>query len=366
MPNATVAVLKTTPQTVLADTCRLMDMAGLPAALNKDAGVIVKNNISWHLMYPSANTTPWQMDTVLGYLHDAGFRDVSVVQNETVVTSAFKGERLNAYTGIYKKYGVKVLYNFRKSDMRWVRYEPKARLTALPQIFPQGLFIPDYFIGRNVIHLPTLKCHIYTGMTGAMKNAFGGLLDNRRHYCHSRIHEVLADLLAVQREIHPGIFTVMDGTTAGSGAGPRTMTPVIADLLLASSDSVAIDAVAARLMGFDPLHEVPCIRYAYERGLGQGDTAAIEMKGDDVRGLNLGFGRKDNLASRAGKLFWFGPFKPFQRLMFHTPLVYAFILASAVYHDRFWYPIKGRRTVNQWIKETGYGKLFMKYKETTL
>jgi uncharacterized protein (DUF362 family) len=44
------------------------------------------------------------------------------------------------------------------------------------------------------------------------------------------------DLLAIQKEIHPGIFAVMDGTTAGNGPGPRTMTPVVKNIILASVD----------------------------------------------------------------------------------------------------------------------------------
>ena len=58
-----------------------------------------------------------------------------------------------------------------------------------------------------------------------MKNAFGGLLHNHRHYTHSWIHRTLVDLLAIQKEIHTGIFAVMDGTTAGNGPGPRTHVP---------------------------------------------------------------------------------------------------------------------------------------------
>ena len=107
--------------------------------------------------------------------------------------------------------------------MRWVHYRPKARMHALDKVFPEGIHIPDYFAGRNIVHLPTVKCHIYTGTTGAMKNAFGGLLNKHRHYTHSWIHETLVDLLAIQREIHPGIFAVMDATTAGNGP---TVTPI--------------------------------------------------------------------------------------------------------------------------------------------
>ena len=124
---------------------------------------------------------------------------------------------------------------------------------VLDKIFPDGIQIPDYFFGKNIVHLPTVKCHIYTTTTGAMKNAFGGLLATHRHYTHSWIHETLVDLLAIQKEIHSGLFAIMDGTTAGNGPGPRTMFPVIKDYMLASSDQAAIDAVAAKMMGFDPM-----------------------------------------------------------------------------------------------------------------
>jgi uncharacterized protein (DUF362 family) len=53
--------------------------------------------------------------------------------------------------------------------------------------------IPRRFIGENIIHLPTVKTHVFTTMTGAMKNAFGGLLNERRHWTHPVIHETLVD-----------------------------------------------------------------------------------------------------------------------------------------------------------------------------
>src|SRR5438477_9861888 len=164
--------------------------------------------------------------------------------------------------------------------MKWVRYEPKARMRVLDKIFPHGIYVPDYFFGKNIVHLPTMKCHIYTTTTGAMKNAFGGLLATHRHYTHSWIHETLVDLLAIQKEIHPGLFAVMDGTTACNGPGPRTMFPVIKDYMLAASDQVAIDAIAAKMMGFDPM-TIDYIRLAHEDGLGVGRPEEIEVVGPD-------------------------------------------------------------------------------------
>jgi hypothetical protein len=194
-----------------------------------------------------------------------------------------------------------------------------------------------------------------------MKNAFGGLLNNKRHYCHSKIHQTLVDLLAIQKEIHPGIFTVMDGTTAGNGPGPRTMIPVAKNVMLASSDCVAIDAVAAKMMGFEPM-DYDFIRLAHERGLGCGRTEDIEIVGDtDAAEERWGFHTGNNAASSVGKLFWFGPMRWMQKLLFHTPVVYAFIFASAFYHDRWWYPVKGRKVVNDWLTNSPWGKLFADY-----
>ena len=358
MSKTKVAIIKTNPSTVINDYKRLFDLAEID--LNHERTTILKNNISWHMPYPSANTTPWQLEGVIEGLKEKHFSDIVCVQNETVVTSAAKGERLNKFSGIYKKHAIAVLHNFLAKDMNWIKYTPKGELLILDKIFPEGILIPDYFMGKNIIHLPTVKCHIYTGMTGALKNAFGGLLNNKRHYCHSKIHETLVDLLMIQKEIHSGIAVFTDGTTCGNGPGPRTMLPVVKNYILASNDSVAIDAVSSKLMGFNPM-DIRCIRLAHEKGLGNGDLSKIEVVGEDISRVNFHFNVGDNAASSVGKLFWFGPFKYLQRLMFHTPIVYAFIFASAIYHDFIWYPIKGVKIVKKWQKETEWGKLFQRY-----
>ena len=159
-----------------------------------------------------------------------------------------------------------------------------------------------------------------------------------------------------------GFFTVMDGTTAGNGPGPRTMIPVEKDYILASGDSVAVDAVAARMMGFDPM-EIEYIRLAHEEGLGVGRVEEIEIVGEDVGAINYGFSVGDNAASRVGDLLWFGPLQKLQRLFFQTPLLYIFVFASYFYHDRLWYPLRGKRIVGKWTAESKWGQLFETYRE---
>ncbi|MFH0988831.1 MAG: DUF362 domain-containing protein [bacterium] len=355
-----VVVLKTTPATTLEDHQRAMEMAGVRNSLAQDATTILKDNISWHFPFPGANTTPWQLEgTILG-LQKNGFNDLVCVQNKTVVTDAFKGEDLNHYVPIFKKYNIPVKFNFKEGDMKWVSFRPKTPLLVLDQIYPEGITIPDFFFGKNIVHLPTVKCHIYTTTTGAMKNAFGGLLNTYRHYTHSWIHATLVDLLAIQKEIHTGLFAVMDGTTAGNGPGPRTMVPIEKNVILASADQVAIDAVAAKMMGFDPL-SIEYIRLAHERGLGCGDVREIEVLGEDIRNVNWKFSVGDNAASLAGDLLWFSPLKKFQNLFFRTPLVNLFIMGSEAYHDYYRWPLIDKRVFHTWLHNSQWGTLFQSY-----
>lgn len=354
-----VTVIKTKPDTVINDIISMCEMAEIDKAIDITKTTILKDNISWHLPMPSANTTPWQLEGVILALQKIGNKDIVAVENKTVVTRPTKGEKLNKFDIVYNKYNIPVKFNFKEEDMKWIEYKPSFRTNALEMVYPDGIYLPDYFYDKNIIHLPTVKCHIYATTTGAMKNAFGGLLNVNRHRTHSWIHKTLVDLLHIQKEIHSGLFAVMDGTTCGNGPGPRTLIPVRKDYMLASDDQVAIDAVAAKMMGFDPM-SLEYISLATEQGLGNGRPEDIEIVGEDISNVNFGFTVGNNLASTAGNFLWFGPMKAVQKLFFQTPLVNTFICASDVYHDKFWWPKHGKVIFEEWKKESPWGQLFDK------
>jgi uncharacterized protein (DUF362 family) len=358
--KAKVAVLRTTPETVLQDYERLIALADVRQHLDNAKHTILKDNISWHFPFPSANTTPWQLEGAIVALRNAGFNNLTCVQNKTVVTNAFKGEDLNHYVPIFKHHDIDVKFNFREEDMQWEVYQPKRKLLVLDKIFPGGIKIPNFFEGKNIVHLPTAKCHIYTTTTGAMKNAFGGLLSTHRHYTHSHIHETLVDLLAIQKEIHTGIFATMDGTMAGNGPGPRIMEPVEKNVILASADQTAIDAVAAKLMGFDPM-SIKYINLAHEEGLGVGDPREIELVGDDVSGESWNFKVGGHLHSFLGWMTWYGPTKFLQKVVTRPPLVAIPIMFSEVFHDYYHWPLKEKKVYERWLTESQWGRLFAKY-----
>jgi len=244
-------------------------------------------------------------------------------------------------------------------QVEWVVYEPKAPMLVLDRIYPEGVKIPKMFIGKNIIQLPTVKTHVFTVITGAIKNAFGGLLSEKRHWTHAVIDEAIVDLLTIQQEIHPGIFAVMDGTFAGDGPGPRAMRWHEKDIILASADQVAIDAISAKLQGFDPM-SLKFIRLAHELGLGVGDPKDIEVVGYDISAEDWGFVQEDTFASRGQKAIYHGPLKPFEHLLLRTPLVPWAYLASNFYHNVYWYPFVGRKRVERAL-ETKWGQLFKSY-----
>jgi hypothetical protein len=248
--------------------------------------------------------------------------------------------------------------------MNWVEYRPKAKMLVLDRIFDGQIKVPDFFFDKNVVHLPTVKCHIYTTTTGAMKNAFGGLLNENRHWTHSWINETLVDLLAIQKEIHrEGLFAFMDGTSAGNGAGPRIMDPQTKNVILASADQVAIDAVAAKLMGFDPL-SLRYIRLAHEAGLGVGDPRQIEIVGDvEAAEQNWHFRVGKTFLSFLGWLSWYGPTRHFQRFIFRSPLANLTFPVSEMYHDYYRWPFRERRIFESWLAQSPWGHLFSAYRE---
>jgi len=357
---ARVGILRTSPESVVKDYPKLMRMVEYESFLDKNVKTILKLNLSWTLFFPACSTPPWQLEGVLRTLKEDRYNDILAVENQTVVTHPWKGAYYNKWLPILKKYGVE----FQPlTDVEWIRYEPKAEMLAMYDIFDE-ILIPKIFVGSNVVHLPTVKTHGHTTTTGAIKNAFGGLIPKYRHHAHKKIHEILVDLLAIQKEIHKGIFAVMDGCVCGNGAGPRTMEPFIGNIILASGDQVAIDAVAAKIMGFEPL-EIDYIKMAHDKGLGIGDIDQIEIIGiskKEFEKLNFKFKVKKSpiikwdqiLRKKTANIKWL------HRLLFYSFIFKTFIFASEFYHDWFWYPLIGKLRIKKFMR-TDWGKLFGKY-----
>ena len=372
MARAKVAILKTSPRTVLSDYHELMNLAGYQDVVDKKADTGLKINISWHYFFPASSTTPWQLEGVIRAMKADGY-DPDLIHgchNRTVVIDSHLGEVENKQLGPVLDHGLRNIHLYEGEPWIPVREavgDLADKFVVLNEGYPKGFSIPKRFIGENIIHLPTVKTHVFTHTTGAMKNAFGGLLNEHRHWTHPVIHETLVDLLMIQKKIHNGLFAVMDGTFAGDGPGPRCMVPHVKDVILASADQTAIDAVAAKLMGFDPM-SIKFIRMAHDMGLGVGDPREIEIVGDTVAGNeNWHFDgpyKEMTFASKNQHRIYWGPLKGPMEWSLKTWMAPWAYIASVIYHDMYWYPKNGNDRVLEALR-SDWGRLFENWEKLT-
>ncbi len=385
MKNSEVFIVKTKPSTILKDYEKLMHLANYEHYYSKDEKIIIKLNLSWSKFFPACSSPPWQVEGVINTIVKDNYDPTKIftAENRTVVTNIEKGLKGNKWAPIFKKYNVRFVPLTR---IPFVPYESlrskflslkNKRLHALDtKIFPDGFLIPKFYVGKPIIHLPTMKTHGHTGAIGgslkqtsgemkqggitcAMKNAFGGLLTKRRHFSHQYMSEVLVDLLIIQKQIHPNIFAIVDGTVCGDGAGPRTMFPRIKNMILAGYDQVAVDTVVAKMMGFEPL-ELPAIRMAHEEGLGCGDFNQIDIVGEDISNINWNFKVKRSLVIWGDQMVRKGPLQ-FLYPLFKSELFFLGpTYASMIFHDMFWYPTIGKRRIRKFF-QSEWGKMFLNY-----
>ena len=161
--------------------------------------------------------------------------------------------------------------------------------TAVTVSYPRGLIVKQVAIAKavlesdGVISLCKMKTHALTRITGAIKNQFGCVPGLRKPEFHVKMPNpehfstMLADICSFVR---PRLY-IMDGIMAMEGNGPRGGDPRPMNLLLLSSDPVAMDAVFSRLIGLDP-GQVPFLEPAARAGLGTYQESEIEIVGATI------------------------------------------------------------------------------------
>ena len=307
--------------------------------------------------YPACSTAPWQLDGVIRALKSAGYEGLTPVHNGTVVVDPREGAVNNKHESVTDRHELESVY---LEDARWVDFEPKSPLLVLDKVYPNGFKIPEMLIGKNIVHLPTMKTHVFTTITGAMKNAFGGLLNYQRPL------DALGNPRNARRPAEDS-----------EGDSPRNLRRHGRDIRRRRPGAPR-DALARQkrdpgqrgpgrhrrrirsLMGFDPM-SIGFIRLAHENGLGSGQIDEIEVVGEDIDEVNWRFRAAENtLASRGQKLIYWGPLKPLESLLLRSPLTPWAYTASNVYHNSYWLRFIGRKRVREAMK-TEWGQLFQSY-----
>jgi uncharacterized protein (DUF362 family)/Pyruvate/2-oxoacid:ferredoxin oxidoreductase delta subunit len=160
-----------------------------------------------------------------------------------------------------------------------------------PKTTPEG---KTYHIAKPVIDadviisLAKLKTHTLTLMTCALKNMFGSIPGFRKAVYHKEapkpkdFAKVIVDIFSLTK---PHV-TLVDAIVAMEGDGPSSGDPKYAGLLLAGTDAVALDMVAARIMGFKD-GEIDITVEAQRRGLGPRSFEQVEILGEDLNDLSV-------------------------------------------------------------------------------
>ena len=138
-----------------------------------------------------------------------------------------------------------------------------------------------------IISLPLLKTHCQADITVSLKNMMGlATAEQKIAFHHKGLFDCIGDINSVYRPA----FAVVDGLRGQEGVGPTHGLPVDMNLVLAGRDLVAVDAVAGRIMAFDP-ETVEVIRRAHDRGLGTLDSDEIGVVGEPIEAVRRRFMR---------------------------------------------------------------------------
>ncbi len=140
----------------------------------------------------------------------------------------------------------------------------------------------------GIINLPKLKTHMLTRMTGAVKNMFGTVPGFRKSYLHSLAPEALPFsrfVVEVYRQVIPTL-NVMDAVTIMEGNGPSSGSPRHLGGLLISENALALDSVAARIMGMEEA-QLPIFVAAAETGLWNLNHNGVGVLGEDPSEVTL-------------------------------------------------------------------------------
>jgi len=142
---------------------------------------------------------------------------------------------------------------------------------------------PEYQMPETImrcdvlIDMPVMKTHTLATVTLGIKNLFGLMTVPKMEFHGPTLDQTLVDIVRMR----PPDLVVVDGLTGTEGNGPLHGTPVRMDLVLAGRNVLAVDSVAAAVMGFDP-KSINHLAIAEANGVGTNDLARITVVGSPI------------------------------------------------------------------------------------
>lgn len=266
-------------------------IAGIEGLLKPAHQVLIKPNMGVDLPSSTGGTTnPFVVAALVEMVKEVGAKRIIVGESSVVGYKADRIFDVLEVRDLFKNAGAEVIS---LDDDKSVKVK-----------VPDGDVLDSIRIHRTawesdfIISVPVLKTHFQTVVSLGMKNMKGTLPDSMKKVMHRigvkelkyefELEHAIIDLISV---LKPNL-TVIDGITAQEGYQPGspgvTGRPLQFDTVIAGIDPVATDATGAYLMGFDPM-EIPLIRRAFERGLGEARIEKIQIIGTPVEQVRKKF-----------------------------------------------------------------------------
>lgn len=280
MEKTRVALIKQGKQTVYEAVKEAVDrIGGIGNYLKKGQSVILKPNYTGNVPEDTGGVTSCQvLESVIRLVKEGGAGEITILEGcGTVALGTQRIFENLGVTGLAERYGVRLL-DANLLPMRIVKDE---KLREMGNLAIAELV----FDGSLIINIPVMKTHPLVEVTVAMKN-MNGLLSP---FDKRRFHDVnLRKAIAEYHTILPSYLTIVDGLIGMEGMGPVEGMPVPLGVIMAGENPAAVDAVAARVMGFCP-EEIPYLQYAREAGIGPISEQEIWVTGAAIEEVKKNF-----------------------------------------------------------------------------
>lgn len=234
----------------------------------KNKKIFIKPNISHPEFIPGVVTDPTLLSKIVGLLRD---------YNSEVLVGESNGYNYSCQSA-FEKTGIKdaVLKSggsiINLSQDKVIKINFRNNFSS-----PKKLFLPKSVLEADeIVDLALMKTHEFTTYSGAIKNLFGCIPNNRRIFLHPFLNEVFLKLYFI---LNPKL-TIIDARVGLEGNGPTKGDPVKMDLILTSNSALAVDIIASEIMGLT-LDQVSYLQYiTVRRGVKRGQiiTQGIDPK----------------------------------------------------------------------------------------
>lgn len=258
---------------------RAIDLVGgIARFVRPNAKVLIKPNLCIDKDWRSgATTSPTVVEALVHLVRAAGAGDVVVADGTTVGLSTTHVFQVTGYDVMTKHCGARLV------DLNEDAME---RIDIVDPLAVRNIHVAREVLTSDVIiNVPMLKTHVHTTVSVSLKNMKGVISPRTKRKTH--LVGLEGGIVDINRHV-PVHLIVVDGLVGHEGLGPQSGEARPMGLILAGTQPATVDAVATRVMGFDP-YTIRHIATATLYGLGEIKANCIEVVGERLQDVRVRF-----------------------------------------------------------------------------